>query len=92
MSVFSSGRLRRAEGGGGEMVGFAAVVLLSSGKLYLSLEKGDYCICVMKLHLGMFKIIGKMHFPLTSLGAAFTFLQADGMMYIKLSLMSGGLF
>lgn len=50
------------------------------------------CFCDIKLELRMFKIIGKMHFTLTSLGAACTFLKADGVMYIKLSLMSGGLF
>lgn len=50
------------------------------------------CLCGIKIDPRMFKIIGKMHFPLTSLGAACTVLQADGMMYIKLSLMSGGLF
>lgn len=75
------------------MVGVAVVVILSStsgiclwGRVTIA-HFPD-----IESDLGMCKTIGKMHFPLTSLGAACASLQADGMRYVKLSLVLGGLF
>lgn len=82
------GRRRRKAGGRLQRLLFSFV----AGWFCLWGKVAIACFRDIKFDLGMFKIIGKMHFPLTSLGAACRFLQADGMMYIKLSLMSGGLF